>query len=254
MTCGGRDRLLRRESRAIGRRRRRVRHLQEARDAAADRGERLARDRRFVREPRLAAMDLTVDQPGQQVLARKVDDFRAGRHRPRPDPLDPVAANQHVGRDRPAVVDELRVDDRQHAHGLAPRPKKRSVAATSSGAIPGSNAVVPGVGTTRSRPRATRGAAPTRSRSDTPRRSGPARSRPGCRGCRSDVAQQLILVGRRIRGSRSSGTRCARTRARTSSPRDLRSALGFGHRSSSRPPRSPMRARPRAASAGSRPA
>jgi hypothetical protein len=65
-------------------------------------------------------VDLAVDQPGQQVLAPEIDDLRARRHGARPDPLDLVVSNQHVGRNRPAVVDQLRVDDREYAHGLTP--------------------------------------------------------------------------------------------------------------------------------------
>ena len=65
--------------------------------------------RRLVREPRLAAMDLVVDEPRQQVLAAEIDRRRAGRHGARADALDAIAANQHVGRDDAPLVDELRV-------------------------------------------------------------------------------------------------------------------------------------------------
>jgi hypothetical protein len=50
-------------------------------------------------------VDLTVDQARQQVLAREIDDFRAGRHWARPDALDSVVANENIGRDGPPFVD-----------------------------------------------------------------------------------------------------------------------------------------------------
>ena len=59
------------ERRAIRRRRLGVRHVQKARDAAAERRQRFGRERRLVREARLAAMHLVVDEAGQQVLAAR---------------------------------------------------------------------------------------------------------------------------------------------------------------------------------------
>ncbi len=134
----GRDATLLDECRAIRRGRLRVRHVEEARDAAADRGERLAAERGFVREPRLATVHLTVDDPGQQVTAREIDDFRVGRYGSGSDALDALATNQHVGREDLPVAHDLAVDQRQHRHcTLAPR-RTRSVAVTSSAVMPGS--------------------------------------------------------------------------------------------------------------------
>jgi hypothetical protein len=95
----------------IRRRRSRVRHVEEARDAAAQRGQRLGAECGFVREARLAAVHLVVDQARQEMPAAQVDRRRAGRHGTGADALDALAANQHVvGRDAP-FVDELRVDE-----------------------------------------------------------------------------------------------------------------------------------------------
>jgi hypothetical protein len=124
---------------AIGRRRRRVRHFEKARDSAADRRERLGRERRLVSKARLAAMHLVVDDPRQQVLARKIDDLRARRNGTRTHALDPVAANQHIGLDGSSFVDECGVHEQQRAHvPLRDGLRNRSVAASSSAVMPGS--------------------------------------------------------------------------------------------------------------------
>ena len=101
---------------AIRRRRARIRHVEEARDAAAQRSQRLRRQRRLVREARLAAVHLIVDEARQQVLAVEVDRRRAGRYCAGADALDTIAANQHVGSEDASLVDELPVDQQKRVH------------------------------------------------------------------------------------------------------------------------------------------
>ena len=108
---GGRDAAFLCERGTIRGRRLRVRHVEEARDAAAERRQRLRRKRRLVREPRLAAMHLVVDEARQQMLALEIDRRRARGHGAGADALDALAANQHVGGDDAPFVDELRVDE-----------------------------------------------------------------------------------------------------------------------------------------------
>src|SRR5688500_10159561 len=91
-------------------------------------------------------MHLVVDEARQQMLAAQVDRGRAGGARACAEPLDAVAANQHVGCDDLPLVDDLRVDEQQGPHG-APMREKRSVAAMSSAKMPGSNAEWPASGT-----------------------------------------------------------------------------------------------------------
>jgi hypothetical protein len=50
------------------------------------------------------------------VLACEIDDLGAGRNAARSDPLDPIAANEHVRRDDVPFVHDRGVDQRKSFH------------------------------------------------------------------------------------------------------------------------------------------
>ena len=131
------DSLLRRETGSIDARWRVIRHIEIARHAAANRRQRLGRDRSFVRESRLAKMDLIIDEARQHVATGEIDDFGLRVRLSATDPLDPVIDHENIEVSNRSLVDHVPVDEQQLSHP-ASLFKNLSVAATSSCVMPGS--------------------------------------------------------------------------------------------------------------------
>ena len=89
----------------------RVRHLENGRDAASDRGSAPRLEIFFMRQARLAEMHLGIDDPRQNMQARRVDDFsRAGRSKVA-DFRNPAARNRDIADTLPVMVDDCRATD-----------------------------------------------------------------------------------------------------------------------------------------------